>query len=227
MATSNQFKPQDEGNRMAAHPLLQELVMRLPYPCKDCNNHFDSFSKKEIHYRIQHLGQTFLAEKYKEEMSIPLYLCSNLERYFEVVQEHVHICPICDKGFSKNRYLKVHISNHTGVKEHQCQICQKRYADLYYLNKHLKSQIGDQPAGDERKCITNERVDEPNGVATSTREVRPLNGEGSDEQTGMCTPSKRMKTDNDKRSDMRNGVCIPNKLTESQNCERPEDRLPQ
>ena len=46
MASSNQFKPQDEGNRMAAHPLLQELVMRLPYPCKDCNNRFDSFSKK-------------------------------------------------------------------------------------------------------------------------------------------------------------------------------------
>ena len=223
MDTSNQFKPQDEGNRMEVNPSWQELYMQLPYPCKDCNKRYDSFSKREIHYRIHHLGQTFLEEKYKEEMSIPLYLCSNLERYFEVVQEHVHICPICDKGFSKNRYLKVHISKHTGVKEHQCQICQKRYADLYYLNKHLERHIDKQPTGDERKCTTNEQVDDVRKVATSTRKMRRLNSGGSDEQIGMCTPSKRMKIENVERSDMQSGVCIPNRRTESHNSEGSDE----
>ena len=223
MDTSNQFKPQDNDNRMEMNPSWQELYMQLPYPCKDCNNRYDSFSKREIHYRIHHFGQTFLEEKYKEEMSIPLHLCSNLERYFEVVQEHVHICPICDKGFSKNRYLKVHISKHTGFKEHQCQICQKRYADIYYLNKHLESHIDKQPTGDERKYTTNERVNESNGVATSTRKMRRLNSGGSDEQIGMCTPSKRIKIENVERSDMQSGVCIPNKHTESHNSEGSDE----
>ncbi len=32
-------------------------------------------------------------------------------------------CPICQKGFTKNTYLKRHIQSHSGVKPYKCDIC--------------------------------------------------------------------------------------------------------
>ena len=54
--------------------------------------------------------------------------------------ERAHVCNICDKLFSRNRGLKIHIKTvHEGERAHDCKFCDKSFGGSGTLNRHTKT----------------------------------------------------------------------------------------
>ena len=45
-------------------------------------------------------------------------------------------CLPCDKGYTRLRDFKAHVSKHTGEKPYECKTCPKKFIKKYYLTRH-------------------------------------------------------------------------------------------
>ncbi len=50
-----------------------------------------------------------------------------------------HVCPLCDKAFSRPWLLQGHMRSHTGEKPYICDLCYKAFADRSNLRAHMQT----------------------------------------------------------------------------------------
>ncbi|XP_030877089.1 PR domain zinc finger protein 5, partial [Leptonychotes weddellii] len=70
-------------------------------------------------------------------------LFSDLETSF--AGERPYQCPYCEKGFSKNDGLKMHIRTHTREKPYKCSECSKAFSQKRGLDEHKRTHTGEKP----------------------------------------------------------------------------------
>ena len=75
----------------------------------------------------------------------PFFDKATLNRHIRVKHDfsEVHICPVCNKSYSREGHLKIHLKVHEEIKselknkaKHTCQFCLKEYATSYHLKRH-------------------------------------------------------------------------------------------
>ncbi|KAI9526194.1 hypothetical protein NQZ68_042263 [Dissostichus eleginoides] len=59
--------------------------------------------------------------------------------------ERPYQCPYCDKAFSKNDGLKMHIRTHTREKPYKCSECNKAFSQKRGLDEHMRTHTGEKP----------------------------------------------------------------------------------
>ena len=50
-----------------------------------------------------------------------------------------HECDYCDKVFYQRRHLDIHLSVHTGKRDHKCPICNRAFVTIWNIWTHMKS----------------------------------------------------------------------------------------
>ena len=50
-----------------------------------------------------------------------------------------HACDYCDKVFYDRKHLDIHLSVHTGKRDHKCQICNRAFVTIWNIWTHMKS----------------------------------------------------------------------------------------
>ncbi|CAL4224268.1 unnamed protein product [Meganyctiphanes norvegica] len=84
------------------------------------------------------------------------YQCSHCDRKFTQnsgLKMHMVIhsdekpyqCSYCDKAFKLKGTLKSHVSTHTGEKRYQCNMCDKSFKQIGYLPEHMRTHTGERP----------------------------------------------------------------------------------
>ncbi|EAT37737.1 AAEL010323-PA [Aedes aegypti] len=63
----------------------------------------------------------------------------NVHRNLHFRKERNFVCPLCGKGFTKNRYLKQHSITHTGLFPHECSYCGKKFNNKWSMKTHEKN----------------------------------------------------------------------------------------
>ena len=61
------------------------------------------------------------------------------------MKERRFVCRYCDKKFTHNSKLQIHLRTHTGYKPFQCKFCSRRFAQSGVLKTHLRTHTGDKP----------------------------------------------------------------------------------
>ena len=57
---------------------------------------------------------------------------------------HQHVCPECDKRFTRAGHLKEHMLTHTGEKQHACPECDKRFTRAHQLKRRRLIHTGEK-----------------------------------------------------------------------------------
>lgn len=50
-----------------------------------------------------------------------------------------HACDYCDKVFYDRKHLDIHLSVHTGKRDHKCPICNRAFVTIWNIWTHMKS----------------------------------------------------------------------------------------
>ena len=50
-----------------------------------------------------------------------------------------HVCDYCDKVFYSRKHLDIHLSVHTGKRDHKCPICNRAFVTIWNIWTHMKS----------------------------------------------------------------------------------------
>ncbi|XP_068998481.1 zinc finger protein 574 [Embiotoca jacksoni] len=56
-----------------------------------------------------------------------------------------HVCPYCDKTFTRRVFLRTHVYSHTGEKLFTCKVCTKSFTNSQSLLRHSMSHTGNKP----------------------------------------------------------------------------------
>ncbi|KAJ8929736.1 hypothetical protein NQ314_017551 [Rhamnusium bicolor] len=56
----------------------------------------------------------------------------------KIMGEKKYECPLCNKGFTTEKYRDVHVNGHNGQKEYQCKVCEKTFLSKSHLTEHMK-----------------------------------------------------------------------------------------
>ena len=71
-----------------------------------------------------------------------MYDSYNLKMHMNThLEEHLrpYKCPICNKAFVREVYLKDHMNIHTGKKPHKCRYCGRTFADRGNTRMHERT----------------------------------------------------------------------------------------
>ena len=128
------------GNKQTNKALDQSLRISLmrqehpdaKYPCKICGKKFSSTNVLYRHVRSIHACQ-------------PVRMCDEMERSRirngpETDKRRVHMCQVCNKGFTRGTILNQHLSAVHGVDEKRfyCDICSKEFKYKAHIYAHKK-----------------------------------------------------------------------------------------
>jgi len=108
---------------------------RRPYDCRYCGKRFKRTYELKLHVRI-HTGAKPYSCRHCSDSFTQL---GHLKRH--LLKSHNEgtwfTCHICQKNFSENAGLKVHIRRHEGVKPYVCSDCQKCFCTSNELRSHV------------------------------------------------------------------------------------------
>ncbi|XP_069107482.1 uncharacterized protein [Argopecten irradians] len=79
------------------------------------------------------------------DTELPTMVSMNKEIFEEKGRQKEYVCRYCNKVFSKQKNLKVHMCIHTGEKKLQCNICGKCFIQSCHLKRHMRSHSGEKP----------------------------------------------------------------------------------
>uniref|UniRef100_A0A3B3T3J1 Zinc finger protein n=1 Tax=Paramormyrops kingsleyae TaxID=1676925 RepID=A0A3B3T3J1_9TELE len=158
---SRSFKRLDQ---VTAHKIIHSEDK--PYKCKLCGKEFAHRNVYKNHKKVMRMGR---APTYT---SIYLYIYIYISSYegklsaiggrrydnfpasvssppdpppFSIPGERPYQCPYCDKAFSKNDGLKMHIRTHTREKPYKCIECNKAFSQKRGLDEHMRTHTGEKP----------------------------------------------------------------------------------
>ncbi|XP_070710326.1 zinc finger protein 11-like [Pempheris klunzingeri] len=115
-----------------------------PFKCTQCDNSYKS---------QKYLNQHFLIHSKPKALSFACSLCE--KRFSAQALLTVHLrrhsgerpfaCSYCDKRFLTNAVLKSHVRIHTGERPYACTFCDKKFTQLYPRTVHLRMHKKEKP----------------------------------------------------------------------------------
>lgn len=112
----------------------------LSYSCHNCNKSFNSLEEMAAHY--QSYNNTCIA-------SFPqnaLFKCTQCDAAFRkaeklslhmLTENHKKTCVYCNKTFSSDKRLRLHLQIHRKCKPYQCHVCSQSFHMKKYLSSHM------------------------------------------------------------------------------------------
>lgn len=155
----------DKHERTDTHKRKEEIKNRLPKPviqCEFCELTFKSISSLDSHRSINHPGKRpykcdFCDKCCKSKRGLTRHI--HLVHVAKTRQRISHICDFCDKAFYHRRHLDIHLSVHTGKRDHKCPICNRAFVTVWNLWTHLKSKYHATQVNKFPKSNLNEELD--------------------------------------------------------------------
>lgn len=99
--------------------------------CEVCNNKLTSKSNLEQHVKVVHAGLKPYSFAHSSFVKV------HIKAIHEKIREHN--CNLCDKKFSFNTSLTMHLRSHTGEKPFKCHKCSYTSASTSHLTRHMSS----------------------------------------------------------------------------------------
>ncbi|KAF1466939.1 PR domain zinc finger protein 5, partial [Megadyptes antipodes antipodes] len=110
------------------------------YKCDLCDKAFVTPSVLKSHKKVSRISSIMFIPSVSLRLPylwiLMLFLFSG---------ERPYQCPYCDKAFSKNDGLKMHIRTHTREKPYQCSECNKAFSQKRGLDEHMRTHTGEKP----------------------------------------------------------------------------------
>lgn len=111
----------------------------VKHDCPECNKSFGYKSALERHFKILHENlRDHICTKCGRSFCSKYDLSQHNEASHEGVHKSRRTCHICNKIFSKERNLKIHILAIHGDKSFECDICSKRFSFKSAKERHVK-----------------------------------------------------------------------------------------
>ncbi|XP_045463186.1 zinc finger protein 2-like [Harmonia axyridis] len=127
---------------MKTHQQIHTGIKR--YQCDFCPKKFATENYKNCHMKYNHSEElTGVKNIYKcrvcyREFSFEKSLTRHLSVIHNIGISRKVECPICSKVIANSFNLKMHMSIHTGEKQHVCELCGKAFRDRGHLKRHNK-----------------------------------------------------------------------------------------
>ncbi|KAG5853576.1 hypothetical protein ANANG_G00027470 [Anguilla anguilla] len=116
-----------------------------PYKCTECGKGFSRMFYLYRHRSIHTAPMIINSTKKPNQLHFfqQKTICRNKSEIS--VGEKPYRCTHCEKCFSQEGDLNIHIITHTGEKPYKCIQCEKRFTLKSYLNTHMRIHTGEKP----------------------------------------------------------------------------------
>lgn len=142
--------PKNFDNFQNKHEIFEKQSIAIPQSYKRTRENVKLVSPEEAR-----TGELFL--NYQRRKSLPLEKCPICKKYFRRMSTHLAkhqlmeqpneqlVCNFCNKIFSSQNNLLIHVRSHTNQKPYVCEICNKGFAQSCNLVNHMRIHSGERP----------------------------------------------------------------------------------